>query len=405
MSGFPPGFFWGSGTAAHQVEGGNTNNDWWDWEHTPGSAAVESSGDAIDQWNRYPQDFALLAALGQNAHRFSLEWSRIEPAEGEFSRAALDHYARVLESLAGNGLTAFATLYHFSVPRWFEQRGGWLAPDALDLFGRYVERVSAALGDRIPYACTINEPQIKALLGYATGRFPPGLTDVTTAFQANQVLAQAHRVATQALRAGRGAPQIGTCLQLPPVVPLDPDNADDVARAAGLKKLLVDSHLDDLRTGGDIGDWVGLQYYTRLRIDAAAERPVAPPPAGVDTNQMDWEIYPAGLGEMLRLIGGLGLPVVVTENGICTDDDRQRVRFLHDHLREVERAIAEGVDVRGYLYWSSFDNFEWSHGYAPTFGLIGIDRQDRLRRVVRASAALYGEVARTGSLDVLDAWT
>jgi beta-glucosidase len=224
VTGFPPDFLWGSATAAHQVEGGNTGNDWWDWEHAPGSPTVEPSGDAIDQWHRYPDDIALLAALGQNAHRFSLEWSRIEPAEGEFSSAALDHYARVLECLARHDLTAFATLYHFTLPRWFAARGGWLAPDALDLFGRYVERVSDALGDLIPCACTVNEPQVVASQGHAVGQFPPGRQDLAEATRVNAVLAQAHRAATAALRAGRGSPHVGTCLQLPLAEPLRPDD-------------------------------------------------------------------------------------------------------------------------------------------------------------------------------------
>lgn len=165
MTDFPRDFLWGSSTAAHQVEGGNTNNDWWRWEHTPGSTAREPSGDAIDHWNRYESDFALLASLGQNAHRFSIEWSRIEPAEGEFSTAALDHYARVLDSLAGYGLTAFTTVYHFTLPVWFAERGGWLADGALDLFARYVGRVADAIGDLIPYACTVNEPQVVPATG------------------------------------------------------------------------------------------------------------------------------------------------------------------------------------------------------------------------------------------------
>src|SRR5512142_2276769 len=155
---FPEGFLWSTSTAAHQVEGGNVNNDWWAWEHTPGSTAVEPSGDAIDHYHRFDDDFRLLAELGQNAHRLSIEWSRIEPAPGEWSVAALDHYKRVLDSLAAHGLTAFVTLMHFTVPRWFAERGGWVAADAVELFGRYVERVGRALGDRIPYACTINEP-------------------------------------------------------------------------------------------------------------------------------------------------------------------------------------------------------------------------------------------------------
>jgi len=401
MTDFPPDFLWGSGTAAHQVEGGNTNNDWWDWEHNPDSPAAAPSGDANDHWNRYEQDFALLAALGQNAHRFSLEWSRIEPAPGEFSRAALDHYARVLDCLAANSLTAFTTLFHFTVPRWFAQRGGWLAPDAVELFGRYVDRVSAALGDRMPYVCTVNEPQIVALMAHGLGSFPPGHRDIAEAATVNGLLMQAHRTATSALRAGRGKPQVGTSLQLPVVEPLDPTNQGDAARAAGLKELLVDSHLADLTAGGDVGDFVGLQYYTRLRIDSTAPSPIAPPPAGAETTQMNWEIYPSGFGESLRAAASTGLPVIVTENGIATTDDAQRIRFLESHVTELRSVMASGVDVRGYLHWTSFDNFEWSHGYHPTFGLIGIDRDNGLRRVVRPSAVAYGELARTGSLKAL----
>ncbi len=154
MRQFPDDFLWGSATAAHQVEGGCTNNDWWAWEHTPGSTAVEPSGDAIDQLSRYDEDFALLAALGQNAHRISLEWSRIEPAPGQFSQAALDHYARVLDSLARYGLTAFVTLHHFTLPQWFDERGGWLAADAVEVFARYVSVVAeVAKPGRIYVSC------------------------------------------------------------------------------------------------------------------------------------------------------------------------------------------------------------------------------------------------------------
>jgi beta-glucosidase len=402
LSRFPSTFLWGSSTAAHQVEGGNHNNDWWDWEHDPASPAVESSGDAIDHLHRYEEDFALLASLGQNAHRLSLEWSRIEPAPGEFSQVALDHYARVLDSLAGHGMTGFVTLYHFTLPRWFAKRGGWLADDALELFGRYVERVAAALGDRIPYACTVNEPQIVALGSYLNGEFPPGHQDVGEAVTVNATLARAHRVAVEALRAGRGTPLVGTCLHLPYVEALRPGDEADEGAAAMARAVMVDHHLDDLRAGGDVGDWVGLQYYTRTRTDASGGGlDTAPPPEGAETTLMGWEVHPAGFGAMLRRIAEAGLPVVVTENGIATADDAQRVRYLASHLSEVEQVLAEGVDVRGYLYWSSFDNFEWARGYAPTFGLVGVDRADGFRRTPHPSAHLFGEVARRGDLTPL----
>lgn len=403
MTDFPAGFLWGSSTAAHQVEGGNTNNDWWQWEHTPGSSAVESSGDGIDHWHRFDADFTLLSALGQNAHRFSLEWSRIEPAEGEFSRAALDHYARVLESLARHGLTALATLYHFTLPQWFAARGGWLASDAVDIFGRYVDRVATTLCDRIPYACTVNEPQVVALAGHAVGFFPPGHTDFDEARRVNAVLAEAHRTATAALRAGAGSPKIGTCLQLPLIEPLRPGSSEDAAIVDLARQFVMDDHIDDLRRGGDVGDFVGLQYYTRVRIDATNPLLLAAPPEMAETTQMSWEVYPDGLGRMLRRLADTGLPIIVTENGIATADDDQRIRYLASHLQQVKDALDDGVDVRGYMYWSSFDNFEWAHGYAPTFGLVGIDRDNGYRRIVRPSAVAYGELARSGRLSSLSA--
>jgi beta-glucosidase len=401
VSDFPSDFLWGSATAAHQVEGGNTNNDWWDWEHNPASPAVESSGDGIDHWNRYDEDFALLAALGQNAHRFSVEWSRIEPAEGEFSCAALDHYARVLDSLAHHGLTAFATLHHFTVPRWFALRGGWLAPDALELFGRYVEKVANTLGDLMPYVCTINEPQIVSFMAHGIGRFPPGHQDPDEASRVNLTLAAAHRTAVAAIRAGAGSPLAGTCLQLPAVQAASPDSPGDIAAAEALRAFLVDTHIDDMRAGGDVGDFVGLQYYSRLRADSTRAGLGDTAPDDVEVTQMGWEVYPEGFGEMLRKIAEVGLPIVVTENGIATTDDVQRVRYLHPHLQELKAAIHDGVDVRGYLHWSAFDNFEWFHGYRPQFGLIGIERDNGFRRVVKPSAVIYGEVARTGSLKPL----
>jgi beta-glucosidase len=401
---FPTDFLWGSATAAHQVEGGNVNNDWWDWENTPGSPAHESSGDAIDQWNRYDEDFALLADLGQNAHRFSLEWSRIEPAEGEFSNAALDHYARVLESLHGHGLTPFVTLYHFTLPRWFAQRGGWTAPNALELFERFVEVVGTRLGGQMPYVCTINEPQIVSLMAYGTGRFPPGHEDMSEAADVNRTLAGAHRAAVRALRRTAPSAKAGTCLQLPPVEPEKPEDPADVAAADLLRGFLVDTHIDDLCRGGDdVGDWVGLQYYTRLRVNATNPGLLATAPEGAETTQIGWEVYPSGFRQMLHHIATTGLPVIVTENGIATADDTQRVRYLDLHLHELKAAMDDGVDVRGYLHWSSFDNFEWVHGFGPRFGLIGIDREDNLRRVINPSAVLYGNVARTGSLEALRA--
>ena len=398
MRDFPAGFLFGSSTAAHQVEGGNVNNDWWAWEHAPYTTCVESSGDAIDQWHRYEEDFAQLARLGQNAHRLSLEWSRIEPAQGEYSGAALEHYRRVLGCLEQHGLTAFVTLHHFTLPRWLAERGGWLAPAAVERFARYVERVAQRLGDLIPFAGTINEPQIVALMGYRQGWFPPGVRNPGQFERVTHRLIDAHAAAVAAVKAGTGDPLAGACLQLPAFEPARSDDPACVAACRELVALMEDVYLADLA-----GDWVGVQYYTRQRVDPAPAAGFAPAPEGAPLTQMGWELHPEGLHRAIAAAARTGLPVYVTENGIATDDDDQRIAYIRDHMAQVARALTDGIDVRGFHYWSSFDNFEWAEGYRPTFGLIGIDRADGLRRVVRPSARAYGALAKTGRLDAFTA--
>jgi beta-glucosidase len=394
---FPEGFLFGSSTAAHQVEGGNVNNDWWVWEHAAGTPAAEPSGDAIDQYHRYAGDFALLAGLGQNAHRMSLEWSRIEPEPGEFSRAALEHYRRVLGTLAEHGLEPFVTLHHFTLPRWFAQRGGWAARDAVDLFQRYCERVGRALGDLMPWACTINEPQIVARMGYLEGYFPPGLTNPVLWKQVTRTLMQAHAAAVHALGAGAGDPKAGLCLQLPDFEPARPGDGDCEAFATEIAYEMGEIYVENLS-----GAFVGVQYYTRERLDPALPRHQGAAPEDAPLTQMGWEINPDGLHRAIRLAARSGLPIVITENGIATADDAQRIAYMRDHLGVVAAAIRDGIDIRGFMYWSAFDNFEWNEGYRPRFGMVAIDYENDLDRVVLPSARAYGELARTRSLSVFD---
>jgi beta-glucosidase len=219
---FPAEFLWGSATSAHQVEGANVNSDWWAFEHDPTTAARESSGDGIDHLNRFAEDFELLASLGHTAHRFSVEWARVEPAEGEFSRAALDHYARVLDALRRHRMTAFLTLHHFTLPRWFAERGGWLAPDALGIFDRYCRTVLGRVGGDAPFVCTINEPQMVALHGYLEGYHPPGRTSPVLWRRVGRVLLDAHRVAVRAVH-DLSAAKAGLVVQLPLLVPARDD--------------------------------------------------------------------------------------------------------------------------------------------------------------------------------------
>src|SRR5918997_121839 len=197
---FPDGFLWGTATAAHQVEGGNWNNDWWMWEHNPDSGCAEPSGDACDSYHRYGEDIALIAELGLDNYRFSLEWSRIEPEEGEFSRAALDHYRRVCAACHEAGIDPVVTYHHFTTPRWVAARGGWEDPATADRFARFAERAAAALGDLTTRACTINEPNMVATIGYLGGAFPPGVRDRARRRAVNAVFVDAHRKAYEAIK-------------------------------------------------------------------------------------------------------------------------------------------------------------------------------------------------------------
>ena len=219
---FPEGFTWGVATAAHQIEGGNVNNDWWAWEHDPESGTVEPSGDACDSFHRWREDVQIVADMGLDAYRFSLEWSRIEPAEGEFSIAALEHYRRMCAACRGHGITPVVTFHHFTTPQWLAARGGWEAPDAPECFARFVARAVAHLGDLIGWACTINEPNVVAVMGYFQGQYPPGVSEDFVRYAAvNEAMVRAHRLAVEALRAGPGDFPVGLTLSMAEIVAED----------------------------------------------------------------------------------------------------------------------------------------------------------------------------------------
>ncbi len=386
---FPPAFVWGVATAAHQVEGGNVNADWWAWEHQSGSGCVEPSGDACDSLHRWREDVDLVAQLGLNAYRFGVEWARVEPADGEWSLASLDHYRRICAACRARGIQPVVTLQHFTLPRWLAERGGWEAPDAAERFAAYAARVDAHLGDLVGRCCTVNEPNIASLMGYRLGLFPPGARDGPERQRAvNAATIRAHRAAVEALRAGRGRYPVGLTLAMAQLVAVEGGTAArDEARL-----LLEDEFL--AATAGD--DFVGVQCYTRLRFGPGGS--LLPPADGVAVTQMGYEYWPQVVEHAVRrAANATGLPVVVTENGIATADDRQRIAYLAEALAGLARCVADGVDVRGYFVWSLLDNFEWTLGFAPTFGLVGVDRRTFERRP-KPSAFWYGTVATTGRL-------
>jgi beta-glucosidase len=386
---FPEGFRWGTATAAHQIEGGNVNNDWWDLEHDPSSGCVEPSGDACDSYHRYPEDIALVADLGLDFYRFSLEWSRIEPEEGEFSRAALDHYRRMLATCRERGVEPVVTFHHFTHPRWLAARGTWEAPDAPDLFARYCERATEHLGDLIGTAGTLNEPNVVATMGWRHGVFPPRVRDRDRRHAVNDALVSAHRKAVDAIRSGPGDFPVGLTLSMTDYQ-LQPGGEEWLER---LRRPSEDVFLEG--TSGD--DFVGVQTYTRVRIGPDGSMPAE---EGVPITQMGYEYYPEALEGTIRRAWDKtgGLPVLVTENGIGTEDDEARIAYVARALAGVRRCLDDGIDVRGYTYWSLLDNFEWVLGYGPTFGLTAVDRTTFERRP-KPSAAWLGRVARANGLD------
>ncbi|MFL5659689.1 MAG: glycoside hydrolase family 1 protein [Ktedonobacteraceae bacterium] len=402
---FPPTFLWGTATAAHQVEGGNVYNDNWVLEHAPGSPYVESSGDACDHYHRYREDIALLAELGFTLYRFSLEWSRIEPEEGEFSLAQLDHYRRMLATCHEQGITPMVTFHHFTSPRWLAASGGWEAAETPEKFARFCEKAMAHLGDLIPLACTLNEvnigPLISVIMGKAMNaartefwfeeaarrvgsdatRFTPFL--YADAERGRATILAAHRRAVEAIKAGAERCEVGLTLAMQDIQ-AGPGGEEMAAR---MRRELQDVYLEATR--GD--DFIGVQTYSRQRF---GPRGSLKPEEGTERTQTGDEFWPEALEATIRhASAAAGLPVIVTENGIATDDDTRRIAYIERALRGVAACLRDGLDVRGYTYWSALDNFEWASGYRPTFGLIAVDRRTQAR-TVKPSARWLGGVAR-----------
>jgi beta-glucosidase len=405
---FPEGFWWGTATAAHQVEGNNVYNDNWLMEHTAQTIYTEPSGDACDHYHHYADDIALLANLGFNSYRFSVEWSRIEPEENYFSRAEIEHYRRMLAACHENHLRPVVTFHHFTSPRWVAGDGGWEDERTVSRFARYCERVTRDLGDLIQGGCTINEPNIGALiknlshgemtnlnqmpmfqnaarsLGVPVEKFRPYF--FASSDQGRDVMLAAHHKAVEAIKSTGATFPVGMTLALQDIQPAD-DREETARRVQELDALINDVFLESLR--GD--DFVGVQTYSRMLVDANGPVDV---PQGAEVTQMGYEFYPEALEHTIRRAARIaGAPVLVTENGIATSDDTRRVEYIRRALNGVANCLTDGVPMLGYFYWSMMDNFEWMQGYRMTFGLVGVDRETQ-ERTVKPSARYLGSIAR-----------
>ncbi|UCD57459.1 MAG: glycoside hydrolase family 1 protein [Candidatus Hydrogenedentota bacterium] len=408
---FPDGFMWGTATAAHQVEGNNTNSDFWLLEHTHGTIFQEPSGDACDHFHRYPEDIARMARLGFNAYRFSIEWARIEPEPGYFSVAALDHYRRMLAACHENGVQPCVTFHHFTSPRWLTADGGWENKKTVERFVRYCERATQHLGDMIAIACTINEANLTAslalrgtlpkdgvkvhapffaeaarLCGTTLDRFGPFL--LGDPFKIRDVMLEAHLQTRAVIRGGPGKFPIGVTLAMSDYQAVPGGEAVRDKALAEDFDLFLDAARHD--------DFVGVQTYSRTRF--GPDGPLEPE-EGVETLIMGYEFWPEALEATIRYANEKAdVPIYVTENGIGTTDDEQRIEYIRRALNGVTRCLKDGIDVRGYFYWSMLDNFEWLFGYGPQFGLIGVDRETQLR-TLKPSAHYLGRIATANAFD------
>ena len=414
---FPKGFLWGCATAAHQVEGNNTKNNWWQWEQEGGHIkGGDVSGIACDHYNRFDSDFALAQELGHNAHRLSVEWSRIEPEEGRWDMKEVDHYRQVMESLHRHGLTPMVTLHHFTNPLWFERQGGWLNPQAPELLARYARFVARELGDLVPFWLTINEPMVVATASYLMGIFPPQHKDMTEAMVVARHLLLAHARMYHAIKeATSHGPQVGIVLNMSYFQPKDPDSPGDRAMCDLADTFIIQYFLTGIDQGvfpppvgqGEEvpetkGTWdlIGLNYYSRTLVteDMLAKGAYnGEPPPDAELSLMGWEVYPEGIYHLLKRLTQYGPPIYITENGFPTEDDSARCRYVLRHLWQLHRAISEGADVRGYMHWSFTDNFEWAEGWEPRLGMIAMEPGTLDRRPL-PSAYLFRDIARTNTV-------
>lgn len=418
---FPEGFYWGASTAAHQVEGNNVHSDFWLMENLEGSIFKERSGDAVDHYRLYREDIALLAKLGLNSYRFSFEWARIEPEEGRFDQEAMDHYRDVLAACKEFNIMPFVTMHHFTSPTWLIRAGGWESEETPARFARYCEHVMSELGEAIPYVCTINEANISigiakiikrhqsqgsaqvgintdsmaqmqkyyAALGQAFGLHPQEVHSFLGARSEKglEVIFKAHMEARAAIRRVSPQTKVGITMSLYDIQSI-PGGEAHAAHALQEEFLqFVPYTVED--------DFLGLQNYTRYVYGPDG---YIPPAADAEKTQMGNEFYPEGLEAVIRYtFKHLKKPIIVTENGIGTDNDERRIAYIDRALQGLHACVTDGIPVQGYMHWSLMDNFEWQLGFSKTFGLIAVDRSTQERQP-KPSAYHYGNIAKSNEL-------
>jgi len=417
------------------VEGDNHNNDWWEWEKEPGHIKDGStSGKACDWWNRAEEDLKTAAEMGQNAHRLSVEWSRIEPSEGEWDENALARYRRMLEFMRQVGLKPMVTLHHFTNPRWLVPKGRWENRAVIGLFERYVTKVVESLGDLCDLWCTINEPNVYAYQSYGAGIWPPQKRSLRLVFRVLRHMAEAHAAAYHAIHRLQPDAQVGLAYNMRIFDPANPSSPLDRSISRMLDFLFNRLFLKAVTEGkmvfplgkgevveamADTVGFSGFNYYVRDLVAFDATRPgdffarrFATP--GAEKGPEDWgEFYPWGIYRLAKALAAYGKPIYVTENGCPDNTDEKRPRFIISHLTALWKAIKEGAPVKGYFFWTLVDNFEWAEGWNRRFGLIALDEKTQERRI-RRSGELYARICKANAItremveefapELLDTW-
>jgi beta-glucosidase len=405
---FSDNFLWGASTAAHQIEGNNVASDYWVWENVKPTFFRERSGDACDSYHRYAEDIQLLKSFGLGAYRFSIEWARIEPSKGEFSRAELDYYKRVVAKCRELGIKPALTFHHNTSPIWFTAAGGWSNPDSPKLFADYCAYAARELAADIDAAFTINEPNVNAIVAWMPidenqhALMLQALAAVNRAaakavgsevfqpllFAPSQVvtpnLIAAHHQGFSAIKAARSGLPVGVALSV-----FDYEPAGPASKASEAQKETLGDWIKAAKTSGD---FVGVQNYGRVRVDASGPVKLS------GTSAYPYEPYAPSLGKTVKFIHeATGKPIVVSENGIDTADDNLRIRYIDEALQGLHDAIVSGVPVLGYFHWSLLDNFEWIQGFTPRYGLTSVDRKT-FARTPKPSAYHLGALAKRNSI-------
>jgi beta-glucosidase/6-phospho-beta-glucosidase/beta-galactosidase len=439
---FPEGFLWGSATAAFQIEKGLPNNDWGIWADTPGKIKNGDHPDrgGADALAHIDEDVAILKAINQNSYRFSIEWSRLYPTKESFDlnqpdAGGIAAYDALFAALKAASITPFVTLQHFTIPSYFsdprmpDEPQGWERPEMIEAFATWCGRVAKRWGGDVEWWATINEPLVAPIAGYVQGAFPPGLTlEIDRALLVGKNSARAHAKCFDAVKANDAQSKVGIVQHVRDVEPEDPNEPADIAAAERVAYVnntwildaVVRGDWDDDFDGkldgpndkrGDPtlagrSDYIGINYYSAL---TASARGLILPVVNASIRQdrlltdrpktdFSWDIHPDGLRNCLSDITPYNLPVVITENGIADSNDVNRARFVLEHLFALGKSTKEdGLDVRGYFYWSLLDNFEWASGFCPRFGLYSVDRATAAR-TQRASANVYAEVSKTNKV-------